>query len=54
MNDVATGILANFEGGGGWQWWGGSSLNSGDPSSGWPPYSVDFPGNSTHFQVLKN
>jgi hypothetical protein len=53
VKDVKTGNLANFEGGNGWQWWGGSSLKSGDPSSSWPAYIADFPGNPTHFQVLK-
>ena len=53
VNDVNTGNLANFEWGNGWQWWGGSSLYSGDAASGWPPYIADFPGNTTHFQVLK-
>lgn len=53
VNDVNTGNLANFEWGNGWQWWGGSNLYSGDAASGWPPYIADFPGNTTHFQVLK-
>jgi hypothetical protein len=53
VKDVTTGILANFEWGGGWQWWGGSNLYSGDPASGWPSYIADFPGNPGHFQVLK-
>jgi hypothetical protein len=53
VNDVTDGIIATFEGGSGWEWWGGSSLYSGDPNSGWPPYTPDFPGNPTHFQALK-
>jgi hypothetical protein len=53
VKDVTTGKLASFEWGDGYQWWGGSQLYSGDPNSGWPPYTPDFPGNPTHFQVLK-
>jgi hypothetical protein len=55
VKDVTTGILANFEGGSGWQWWGGSSLRAGDQNNtgGWVTYTPDFPGNPTHFQVLK-
>lgn len=53
VNDVNTGNLANFEWGNGWQWWGGTNLYSGDAASGWPGYTPDFPGNKTHFQVLK-
>ncbi len=55
VQDVTTGILANFDWGGGWQWWGGSSLRAGDQNNtgGWVTYTPDFPGNPTHFQVLK-
>lgn len=55
VNDVQTGILANFESGSGWQWWGGSNLRTGDQNNtgGWITYTGDFPGNPTHFQVLK-
>lgn len=55
VNDIATGALSNWEWSGkfNWQWWGGASLNSGNPSSGWPPYTPDFPGNTSQFLVLK-
>ena len=55
VNDVTTGILANFEWSAGWQWWGGSQLRAGDQNNtgGWITYTGDFPGNKTHFQVLK-
>jgi len=57
VNDIGsgTGSISNWEWSGNfnWQWWGGSSLTSGDPSSGWPPYSPDFPGNKSMYQVLK-
>ena len=55
VKDVTTGILANFDWGGGWQWWGGSQLRAGDQNNtgGWITYTPDFPGNPTHFQVLK-
>lgn len=56
VNDIGTvpGSISNWEWGGNfnWQWWGGSTLTSGDPSSGWPPYSPDFPGNLSMYQVL--
>lgn len=44
INTGGVGILANMEWGDyfGWVWWGGASLNSSDPSSGWPPYNNDF------------
>jgi hypothetical protein len=56
VNDIATGAISNWEWSGAfnWQWWGGANLTSGDPSSGWPPYNPDFPGNSSLFMVLKN
>jgi hypothetical protein len=56
VNDIATGAISNWEWSGtfNWQWWGGANLTSGDPSSGWPPYNSDFPGNSSLFMVLKN
>ena len=57
VNDIGagTGSISNWEWSGNfnWQWWGGSSLTSGDPSSGWPPYNPDFPGNKSLYQVLK-
>ncbi len=56
VNDIATGSISNWEWSGNfnWQWWGGATLNSGDPSSGWPPYNPDFPGNSSLYMSLKN
>lgn len=55
VNDIATGALSNWEWSGmfNWQWWGGANLTSGDPGSGWPPYSADFPGNKSLFMTLK-
>ncbi|MFB9841286.1 glycan-binding surface protein [Mucilaginibacter ginsenosidivorans] len=55
VNDIATGSISNWEWSGNfnWQWWGGANITSGDPSSGWPPYSPDFPGNSSLYMVLK-
>jgi len=54
VNDVAgIGPLTNCEWGNNWQWWGGANLYSGDPSSGWPGYNPDFPGNLSQFFVLK-
>jgi len=55
VNDIATGALSNWEWSGvfNWQWWGGANLYSGDPNSGWPPYSPDFAGNSSLYMVLK-
>lgn len=56
VNDIA-GVqsISNWEWGGNfnWQWWGGSNLFSGDPSSGWPSYNPDFPGNTSLYQVLQ-
>lgn len=56
VNDISTGAISNFEWSGvfHWDWWGGASLASGDPSSGWPPYNPAFPGNSSLYLVLKN
>jgi hypothetical protein len=57
VNDIAgVGSISNWEWSGNfnWQWWGGATLNSGDPSSGWPPYNPDFPGNSSMYMSLKN
>lgn len=56
VNDIATGSISNWEWSGNfnWQWWGGASLTSGNPSSGWPPYNPDFPGNTSQYMVLKN
>jgi Surface glycan-binding protein B xyloglucan binding domain len=54
VNDiVGVGSITICEWGNNWQWWGGASLYSGDPNSGWPPYNPDFPGNSTQFFALK-
>jgi hypothetical protein len=55
VNDIATGSISNWEWSGNfnWQWWGGATLTSGDPTSGWPPYNADFPGNSSLYMVLK-
>lgn len=55
VNDVATGRISDWEWDGNfnWQWWGGATLNSGDPGSGWPPYNADFPGNKSMFMSLK-
>jgi hypothetical protein len=58
VNDIGsgTGSISNWEWGGNfnWQWWGGATLYSGDPNSGWPPYNADFPGNSSMYMGLKN
>jgi len=56
VNDINTGAISNWEWSGAfnWQWWGGASIYSGDPSSGWPPYNPDFPGNTSLYMVLKN
>jgi len=55
VSDIATGALSNWEWSGvfNWKWWGGAALYSGNPSSGWPPYNPDFPGNSSQYMVLK-
>lgn len=54
VNDINTGIIGNFEWGNsfGWQWWGGASLQSGDPNSGWPPYDPLFTGNASMYMLL--
>jgi len=57
VNDIAgLGSISNWEWSGNfnWQWWGGATLNSGDPNSGWPSYNPDFPGNSSLYMSLKN
>jgi len=56
VNDVSTGRISDWEWAGNfnWQWWGGASLYSGDPNSGWPPYNSDFKGNTGQYMVLKN
>ncbi len=56
VNDIGTGSISNWEWNGNfnWQWWGGATVTSGDPNSGWPPYNPDFPGNPTLYMVLKN
>lgn len=45
VNDVSTGIIGNFEWGNlfGYAWWGGASLESGNP---------DLPGNSSQYMLL--
>ena len=54
VNDVkGVGPLTTCENGDNWQWWGGATLTSGNPTSGWPPYNPDFPGNLTQYFVLK-
>jgi hypothetical protein len=55
VNDIATGALSNWEWSGvfNWAYWGGASIYSGNPSSGWPPYTPDFPGNTSQFLALK-
>ncbi|MFL5748065.1 MAG: glycan-binding surface protein [Niastella sp.] len=54
VNDINTGIVGNFEWGNsfGWQWWGGASLESGDPNSGWPPYDPLLAGNRSMYMLL--
>jgi hypothetical protein len=54
VNDVTTGIIGNFEWGEafGYAWWGGASLASGNPSSGWPPYDPLITGNSSMYVLL--
>jgi hypothetical protein len=56
VNDILTGMIGNMEWGDqfGWQWWGGASLQSGDPNSGWPPYDPLFAGDPTMFMSLIN
>lgn len=55
VNDIATGAISNWEWSSAfnWAWWGGATLTSGNPSSGWPPYNADFPGNTSQYMVLK-
>lgn len=54
VNDVATGIIGNFEWGDlfGYAWWGGASLQSGDPNSAWPPYDPLMTGNRSMYMLL--
>ncbi|MDR3693224.1 glycan-binding surface protein [Mucilaginibacter sp.] len=56
VNDVATGRISDWEWGGNfnYDWWGGSNVTSGNPSSGWPPYNPDFPGNTSMYLTLQN
>jgi hypothetical protein len=56
VNDISTGSISNWEWSGNfnWQWWGGATLTSGNPGSGWPAYNPDFPGNTSQYMVLKN
>jgi hypothetical protein len=58
VNDITTGMIANFEWSGpfGWQWWGGSNLTVADPSisGGWIPVDPAMNGNTGMFQVLKS
>jgi len=55
VNDIATGSISNWEWSGNFNWayWGGASIYSGNPSSGWPPYTPDFPGNASQYLALK-
>lgn len=55
VNDINTGAISNWEWSGAfnWAWWGGATLTSGNPASGWPPYNPDFPGNPSQYMVLK-
>jgi len=54
VNDPSTGIIANFEWGTyfGYAWWGGASLESGNPSSGWPPYDPLLAGDPSMYLLL--
>jgi len=54
VNDPSTGMIGNFEWGTyfGYAWWGGASLESGNPSSGWPPYDPLLSGNPSMFLLL--
>jgi hypothetical protein len=54
VNDMNTGMIGNFEWGTyfGYAWWGGASLESGNPSSGWPPYDPLLAGNPSMFMLL--
>lgn len=54
VNDVSTGMIGNFEWGDafGYAWWGGASIVSGNPSSGWPPYDPLLAGNNSMFMLL--
>ena len=56
VNDVSTGIIGNFEWGDlfGYAWWGGASLQSGDPNSGWPPYDPLLAGNRSMYVLLNS
>lgn len=57
VNDIAgLGSISNWEWSGNfnWQWWGGATVTSGDPNSGWPSYDPKFPGNKSLYMVLKN
>jgi hypothetical protein len=55
VNDVVSGGISNFEWSGPfqWAWWGGANLECGNPSSSWPPFNPDFPGNPSQYLVLK-
>jgi hypothetical protein len=54
VNDISTGMIGNFEWGNlfGYAWWGGASLESGDPNSGWPPYDPLLTGNASMYMLL--
>jgi hypothetical protein len=54
VNDVTTGMIGSFEWGDtfGYAWWGGASLQSGNPSSSWPPYDPLMSGNSSQYVLL--
>jgi len=56
VNDISKGVIGNMEWGSqfGWQWWGGASLQSGNPSSGWPPFDPLVTGNMSMYVSLKS
>lgn len=56
VNDITTGSIGNMEWSGpfGWQWWGGASLQSGNPGSGWPPYDPLITGNLSQYVALNS
>ncbi|WP_428232803.1 glycan-binding surface protein [Flavobacterium sp.] len=52
VNDIyGTSSLSICDGGDNWQFWA-ADLYSGDPSSGWPSYTPDFPGTKSQFLVI--
>lgn len=53
VNDIyGIGSLTTCEGPENWKWYA-ASFNSGDPNSGWPSYTPDFPGNKSRFFVIE-